>query len=128
MKRVTYLILGHLFLVIGFIGAFLPVLPTTPFLLLSAFFYSKSSERLHNWMLNHKMLGPPLRDWQDNGVIGPKAKALAAIMLLFVILYRIPTLNINLWIKVVAEVVLVIVFIFILTRPSKRKKPDSSEL
>lgn len=122
MKRITYLLLGHLFLVIGFIGAFLPILPTTPFLLLSAFFYSKSSERIHNWMLNHKVLGPPLRDWQDNGVIGPKAKALACLMLGFVILYRIPTLNLALWIKIFAETILIAVFIFILTRPSKRLK------
>ena len=121
MKRVTYLILGHLFLVIGFIGAFLPILPTTPFLLLSAFFYSKSSERIHSWMLNHKVLGPPLRDWQENGVIGTKAKWLAGTMLAFVILYRIPTLNVALWIKVFANTILIAVFIFVMSRPSKRE-------
>lgn len=121
MKRVTYLILGHLFLVIGFIGAFLPILPTTPFLLLSAFFYSKSSERIHSWMLNHKVLGPPLRDWQENGVIGTKAKWLAGTMLGFVILYRIPTLNVDLWIKIFANTILIAVFIFVMSRPSKRE-------
>lgn len=120
MKKYTYLTLGHIFLLIGAIGAFLPILPTTPFLLLSAVFYSKSSPKIHNWMMNHKILGPPLRDWKDNGVIGVKAKILALTMLSFVIFYRIPTLNIHLYIKILAESVLVGVFVFILTRPSKR--------
>ena len=73
MKKIILLAFGHLFLVLGIIGAFLPVLPTTPFLLLAAFFYSKSSDKIHNWLMNHKYLGPPLKDWHERGVIGLKA-------------------------------------------------------
>lgn len=120
MKRMTYLLLGHVFLIIGIIGAFLPILPTTPFLLLAAFLYSKSSERIHQWLINHKVFGPPLKDWQNNGVIGPKAKILAGLMLSVVIFYRIPTLNVSLLIKIIAEITLILLLIFILTRPSKR--------
>ena len=119
MKKMTYLILGHICLVLGVVGAFLPVLPTTPFLLLAAFLYSKSSPRLHNWITSHKYLGPPLKDWQERGVIGIKAKWLATIMILLVIGWRFPQLNIALWIKIFASTVLLSVLVFIWTRPSK---------
>lgn len=119
MKKVIFLLLGHLCLVLGIIGAFLPVLPTTPFLLLAAYLYSKSSDRLHNWIIAHKYLGPPLKDWQESGVIGLKAKWLATIMILLVIGWRFPILNIALWIKIFASSVLLAVLVFIWTRPSK---------
>lgn len=119
MKKVVYLLLGHLCLLLGIIGAFLPVLPTTPFLLLAAFLYSKSSDKLHSWMIHHKYLGPPLKDWQQNGVIGLKAKWLATVMILLVIGWRFPLLAIALWIKLFASAVLIGVLIFIWTRPSR---------
>jgi uncharacterized membrane protein YbaN (DUF454 family) len=119
MKKITFLILGHLCLVLGIIGAFLPIMPTTPFLLLAAFFYSKSSDKLHLWLTNHKYLGPPLRDWQERGVIGMKAKILATVMILLVLIFRFPTLKVQLAIKILAGTVLMGVLIFIWTRPSK---------
>ncbi|MBC7429167.1 MAG: YbaN family protein [Bacteriovorax sp.] len=122
MKKITYLILGHLCLTLGIIGAFLPILPTTPFLLLAAFFYSQSSPRLHGWIINHKYLGPPLKDWQERGVIGKKAKILATVMISLIIILRFPSLNINLWIKVFASTVLVCVLAFIWSRPSTAPK------
>lgn len=121
MKKIVYLILGHFCLALGIIGAFLPVLPTTPFLLLAAFCYSKSSDKLHKWMIQHKHLGPPLKDWQQNGVIGLKAKWLSTAMILLVIGWRFPLLQIALWIKLLASAVLVGVLIFIWTRPSKAR-------
>jgi uncharacterized membrane protein YbaN (DUF454 family) len=121
MKKLVYLILGHFFLVLGIVGAFLPILPTTPFLLLAAFLYSKSSDHLHDWLINHKYLGPPLRDWHERGVIGMKAKILATVMILLVMGFRFPQLNVELWIKIFAGLVLFGVLIFIWTRPSGSK-------
>lgn len=121
MKKPILLIFGHFFLIIGIIGAFLPILPTTPFLLLSALFYSKSSPRIHNWMMNHKVLGPPLRDWQDNGVIGLKAKIFASAMISYVVIFRIPSLGIHLGIKIFAIGILIAVLLFVATRPGQRK-------
>lgn len=124
MKKIVLLTLGHFFLALGIVGAFLPVLPTTPFLLLAAYCYSKSSEKIHNWLMNHKYLGPSLKDWHERGVIGIKAKWIATVMLGLIISWRIPTLNIPLAIKIFAACVLVGVLVFIWTRPSVSSKKD----
>ena len=121
MKKMIYLIIGHLCLILGIVGAFIPVLPTTPFLLLAAFLYSQSSPKLHNWIISHKYLGPPVKDWQDRGVIGLKAKMIATVMIVLVIGLRFPSLAVNTWIKVSATIILMAVLIFIWTRPSKIK-------
>ncbi len=59
---------------LGLIGVVLPILPTVPFMLLAAFFFSKSSERLHYWLISHPKLGPPIVEWQTNGAINPRVK------------------------------------------------------
>lgn len=122
MKRIVILTLGHIFLALGIAGAILPILPTTPFLLLAAYCYSKSSDRMHKWIITHKYLGPPMRDWQESGVIGIKAKVIATIMITLVIAWRFPLLNVELWIKILATAILIGVLIFIWTRPSNAKR------
>lgn len=121
MKTILFLLCGHIFLALGVAGAFLPVLPTTPFLLLAAFCYSKSNPQLLFWLKNHKVFGPPLNDWQENGVIGLKAKWIATIMVSLVIFWRIPILNIGLTFKIICWIILAGVLFFIWTRPSNRK-------
>lgn len=124
MKKMTYLVIGHLCLILGIIGAFIPVLPTTPFLLLAAFLYSQSSPKLHQWIISHKYLGPPVKDWQERGVIGLKAKIIATVMITMVIGLRFPSLAVNMWIKISATTILIAVLIFIWTRPSEIKKKN----
>jgi len=63
--RVLYVILGTISLIIGFIGILLPVLPTTPFLLLSAASFYRGSEKLHNWLLHSRLFGPTIRDYEE---------------------------------------------------------------
>ncbi len=77
MLRAVYLVIGLLFVGLGVLGAFLPVLPTTPFLLISLWAFSKSSARLENWLLTHKRFGPRLTAWRTHRVI-PRAAKLAA--------------------------------------------------
>lgn len=57
IKRHIYVILGSLSLIVGIVGVFIPLLPTTPFLLLASFCYLRSSERMYNWLMNHKIFG-----------------------------------------------------------------------
>ena len=74
-------VLAWVSFVLGIIGAFLPVLPTTPFLILSAFLFSKSSPKFHRWINNLPLAGPALKDWNENRVINPKAKVLCVSMI-----------------------------------------------
>ena len=73
--------LGLISLSLGIIGIFLPLLPTTPFLLLSAFLFAKSSEKLYNWLLSHKILGSIITNFRDNKSISLKAKILSVTIL-----------------------------------------------
>ncbi len=77
MMRGVFLVLGICFVALGFIGAFLPVLPTTPFLILAAACFARSSPRLENWLLQHPRFGSLLRGWRERGAIPVKAKLMA---------------------------------------------------
>ena len=80
-KRLLLLILGWLSLITGIIGAFLPLLPTTPLVLLAAWCFSKSSERFHTWLIEHKYFGPIVRDWQSADGIPRRARNRAIIFM-----------------------------------------------
>lgn len=77
MKRALFLILGLLFVALGVIGAFLPLMPTTIFLIVAAGCFARSSPRLEAWLMHHPRLGVPLRAWREHGAIPRRAKALA---------------------------------------------------
>ena len=75
--RAVWTGLGLLALAIGAIGVILPLLPTTPLVILAAFCFSKSSPRLRSWLLTHRIFGPLIRDWEATGAIAPRYKAIA---------------------------------------------------
>ncbi len=75
--RAIWLALGLLFVSLGFVGVFLPVLPTAPFLILAAACFARSSTRLEARLLSHPVYGPMLRDWRARGAIPRRAKWLS---------------------------------------------------
>jgi uncharacterized membrane protein YbaN (DUF454 family) len=85
--RTSLFIAGTFSLVLGAVGVFLPILPTTPFLLLSAACYLRSSERMHKWLLNNRWFGNYIRNYQEGKGIPLKTKVLAMIVLWGAILY-----------------------------------------
>lgn len=70
---------GSLALGLGLLGVVLPGLPTTPFVLLAAACYAKASPRLHAWLLNHRLLGPMLRDWEQHRSLTRRTKTVAVV-------------------------------------------------
>jgi len=73
--------LAVLSLALGIIGAFVPVLPTVPFILLAAWAAARSSPRLSHWLENHPRMGPHIRDWRRGGVVRRRAKWAATVMM-----------------------------------------------
>jgi uncharacterized membrane protein YbaN (DUF454 family) len=75
--RYLYLAIGLICVGLGAVGAFLPVLPTTPFMILALAMFAKSSVRLERWLLEHKRFGPPLIAWRQHRVIPIRVKLLS---------------------------------------------------
>ncbi len=81
LVRWLYFSLSLLCLALGVVGIFLPVLPTTPFILLSAWAAARSSPRLLGWLENHTAFGPMIRDWRRGGVVRRRAKWAATLVM-----------------------------------------------
>lgn len=81
LMRLIWTAFGCVALVLGLIGVVLPVLPTTPFVLLAAFAFSKGSPRLRHWLVTHKTFGPIIADWEANGAIARPYKILACSLM-----------------------------------------------
>ncbi len=114
--RGIWFIAGWISVAIGIIGIVLPLLPTVPLLLLAAICFAKSSDRAHDWLMNHKTLGPPIHDWQKSGSIKRSAKisATACIAAAFIISLF---LGVAWWALCLQAAVLCCVATFIWTRP-----------
>lgn len=97
--RVVFLTLGTLFVALGIAGIFLPVLPTTPFMLLAATCYARASTRFYNWLLNNRMLGPTILEWRRYRSIPYRVKwtaiVLMAVTLGISIVYFVPWLELQ---------------------------------
>ena len=126
--RYFLIFLSWLLVLLGFVGVFVPILPTTPFLLLAAYLYSKSSPRFYNWLMNHRLFGPPLRRWKEHGAVSRKAKILAisCIVLTFTptILFVVPLLSVKIGLGILG----VSVAMFLATRPEGNLSNDQKPL
>lgn len=98
LRKLVWLTLGFVFTGIAYIGIFVPLLPTTTFALAAAFCFAKSSDRFQQWILNHKVFGTVIRNWNERKVYPTKAKYIMAIsMAISLLLLTIFTQN---WILV----------------------------
>jgi len=119
VKRFILLCSAYLFLGLAILGVFLPLLPTVPFLLLSAWCAARTSKKLHAWLYAHPVFGRMLVDWDREGAIARKTKILAVAMLVasWVILY----LTVGKWyVLAVVSCVFLSVSIYIVSRPEPR--------
>ncbi len=116
-RRIALLICGWCNVVLGMIGAVVPGMPTTVFLIIALWAFTRSSPRLRRWLYEHPRYGPALRDWDRHGVIPPRAKRLAGTMMaasLLIIAWFASS-----WIMpAIVGGVMAAVMLFILTRPS----------
>ncbi len=81
LAKLMWISLGSLFVGLGAIGVIVPGLPTTPFLILAAACYIRSSQRLYDWLISNKRFGPYLKDYREGKGIPRKAKRLAIVMI-----------------------------------------------
>lgn len=116
--RWAYLTAGWLGTALGGAGAFVPVMPTTPFLLVAAWAFGRSSPALQRWLLDHPRLGVTLRAWQAHGAIAPWIKA-AAMAGLASSLFAVFAATSNDWLRLAHVLVVAATATFILTRPSR---------
>lgn len=121
MMRWLWMALGFVSIGLGILGAALPLLPTTPFLLLAAFAFARSSPVWHDWLVGHPRLGPPILNWQREGAIGLRAKVIA-VAAMIASLGVSAMLGADQTILMVQAVVLTLSALFVVSRPSPSKQ------
>lgn len=119
MTRLVSLILAYFFLALAILGILLPGLPTVPFLLLTAWFAARGSDRLHSWLYAHPQLGKLLIDWEQEKAVSRTSKVIAVSMLIIswvVMYYRID----NAWVLAGIAVLFFLIGGYLLSRPEPR--------
>lgn len=118
--RAGFIALGLFFVFLGIVGAVVPLMPTTIFLILAAWCFSRSSPRLEAWLLNHPRFGRTLRDWREDGAIPFRAKLLACSgMTLGYVLFCFAAKPVF-WLALVVATLLLLCAGWIMSRPDPR--------
>ncbi|MCE0800243.1 DUF454 family protein [Buttiauxella sp. S04-F03] len=125
MKRIILIIIGWLAVVLATLGVVLPLLPTTPFLLLAAWCFAHSSPRFHHWLLYRSWFGSYIRHWQDHRALPPGAKPRALIFIVLTFAVSLYLVNI-LWVRLLLLVMMCALLFFMWRMPvidEKQQKP-----
>ncbi len=117
--RWFYCFSGILCVVLAIFGVILPLLPTTPFLILAALLFSKSSHKLHQLLLNNRVFGGLIHDWENHGVIPLKAKLLSSSMMLAMVSYSLYYRDFHVGLKLLVVFLVLFSIVYVWSRPSK---------
>ncbi len=117
IQRSLFLACGLACVAAAAAGLFLPLLPTTPFLLLAGACFARSSKRLHSWLLSHRLFGPILADWQAHGAIRLRVKVVATLLASTMVAYPILFRDLPPALAAAAALSVLLVLVFLWTRP-----------
>lgn len=117
MKKIILISLGWLCVGLGFVGIFVPGIPTTIFLIIALWAFTKSSEKLRNWLINHKRFGPILNNWQRHRVVPIRAKILMVLLMSFAAFLFHYSLQ-NLFLTLGLVIILVMVACYVILLPN----------
>jgi uncharacterized membrane protein YbaN (DUF454 family) len=117
MKRTLWLVLGYAATALAVAGVALPLLPATPFLLVAAYAFARSSPRLHAWLTSHAQFGPLIDNWNRYGAISPRAKT-AAVGVMLATLGASWLWGVGTTVLAIQAAVMTATATFILTRPN----------
>ncbi|MDR3308639.1 MAG: YbaN family protein [Tannerella sp.] len=98
--KILMIIAGTICMALGVAGIFLPLLPTTPFLLLAAAAYFRGSARMYAWLMNHKYLGAYIRNFRENRTVPLRVKILSIALLWLAMGYSILFLSLQPWLRI----------------------------
>ncbi len=119
--KIICIALGSIFVGLGFLGIFLPLLPTTPFLLLAAACYARSSERFYQWLMNNPLFGTYIKNYRENKGIPLRGKMISISLLWITILFSIFMITENIILKYLLFLIAVLVTIHILSFPTLKE-------
>ena len=120
LRRPVLLGTGWLCVALGLVGVVLPLLPTTPFLLVAVWAFSRSSPEMAEKIRSHRLAGPYVRDWEDAGVIPTGAKVLAVVMMTAMFGYLHFGAGAPAWVQIAAGLTMAGAAVFVLSRPGRR--------
>ena len=116
-RNIFYLVIAYFCVALGIIGAFLPIMPTVPFLIVAAWAAPRGSPKLHRWLYEHKVFGPQLTAWDKNRAVSTTSKGLACTFMTGS--WIIICFQTDIWlVPAIAGVIFVSVGGYLVTRPS----------
>ena len=127
MKTLFWRILVSIFVILAMIGAILPGMPTTIFLIVAAWAASKGWPQMDAWLLNHPKYGVTLRAWRENGTVPRKAKWFASIMMFISAVVMLFT-NAPLAVKIFTDVTMLAVAIWLWLRPEPESRAKTTKI
>jgi uncharacterized membrane protein YbaN (DUF454 family) len=113
------LVLGWLFVGLGLAGVVLPVLPTTPFILLAAACFARSSERFYDWLLASRVFGPLIRDWREHHAIPRRARWIGITAIVIFLGSSLVFFVSGLWLRLLLAAVGVALIVFLYRLPAR---------